>query len=357
MEEAIQYSPQYLGNEGMIPIADSQPNPQDSLPNINFDVIGASLATFPDYDLDWPEVMGNIDDYMVPDNLRPAYSPSTSIVADDIYQERVIYLVKKLKSYPNLFVTQGSTAFIHFKLYSEGIPTAIGDALGICALYGQKNEKNEYLVFRTIGQKAKSLVEISNPQTPSVLEQLASVQALIFYQIIRLFDGDIRQRADAERTNSLLWQWTQQLKVHLSQITIPSRTENIISSTDPKSYAWRTWVLAESLRRTILVSFLLQGLYCYLKHGWNKVHFEIKNLSFYGQQALWNAHSEYSWKLALSECSPLFLHLNTWDADMQNAKPSDMDDLGVLMMTVTNGVDGTRGWLGEGYRERFGLTK
>ncbi|OKL57593.1 hypothetical protein UA08_06953 [Talaromyces atroroseus] len=343
---AAQNSPQYAVFDSTAP----EVNPQGSLPPIELDI---SLATFPDYDLDWADVMSNIDDYMVPDDLRPAYSPSTSVVPGDIYQERVIYLVKRFKSYLNIFVTRGSTAFVHCKLFSEYTPTAIEDVLGICAFYGHKNKDNEYLIFRSISQKVLSLVRLFDPQRLSVLDQLASVQALIFYQIIRLFDGDIRQRADAERTDRVLWEWTQQLKVGLTQSSMLQGTND----TDPRNYTWRAWIQAESLRRTILVSLLLQGLYSYLKHGWNKVHFEIKELSFCGQRALWEARSEYSWKTALGGYSPLFLNLSTWDADMQNAKPSDVDDLAVLMMTVTNGVDKTCDWLGEEYIETFDLQR
>jgi Fungal Zn(2)-Cys(6) binuclear cluster domain len=344
--QAAQDLPQYAVFDAMTPIASSQEN----LPAINLDM---SLATFPDYDLDWADVMGNIDNYMVPDDLRPAYSPSTSVVACDMYQERVVYLVKRLKSYLNIFVAQGSTAFIHCKLFSEYTPTAIEDALGICALYGHKNKDNEYLIFRSLAQRVMSLVQLFDPQRLSVLDQLASVQALIFYQIIRVFDGDIRQRADAERTDGVLWEWTQRLKVYLPQEGISPATNDA----DPRNYAWRTWILAESIRRTILVSLLLQGLYSYLKHGWNKVHFEIKDVSFYGQRALWDARSAHSWKTTLGEYSPLLLHLSTWDADMQNAKPSDMDDLGVLMMTVTKGVDDTCDWLGKDYMDMFDLKR
>ena len=314
----------------------------------------ASLPSFPDYDLDWPDVMGNIESYWVPDQLTPIYSPSEGVLAGEIYQERIIYSVKRIRAYPSLLVNQGSTPFIHKKLYSEYMPPAIQDILGVCALYGQKNEQNQALVFQIISLKANQLIAGYTPQGFSAVEQLASTQALILYQIMRLFDGDIRQRADAEISHAILNEWTQQLKTRMQRINFASEHEQVLPSLS-RDTNWKNWVYAESLRRTVLISFSVQGLYCFLKNGWDDYHHEINRLSFYAQRALWDAPSEYHWRSAIEEYDALPVRFSSWDADMMNAKSSDMEDLGITMMALVKGVDECSEWVGTQNLEKFGL--
>lgn len=323
-------------------------------PIVDFNQLDASFPPFPDYDMDWSDVMENIETYWVPDQIKPNDSPNRSVLAGEIYQERIIYSVKRIKAYPGLFVSEGSTPFIHKKLYSEYMPLAIQDVLGICALYGQKTERNQDLVFQAISLKAAQLIAGYTPQGLSAIEQLASTQALILYQIIRLFDGDIRQRADAERADTILNEWTQQLKPRMERINSASEDERGVAVLT-EATSWQSWVFAESLRRTVLISFSVQGLYCFLKNRWDDSHHEINRLSFYAQKALWDAPSEYYWRSAAKECNALPVCFSSWDADMMHAKPSDMEDLSITMMALIKGVDECSQWVGTKNLEKFGL--
>lgn len=225
-----------------------------------------TLPPFPDYNLDWQDVMENIQDFSVPDQIRDHDSPRKSVLAGEICQDRVIYAVKWLKSLPRRFVVEGQIPFIHKSLYGLHPPHAIQDILGACALYIQKNEANEGLVYRNLTQQADRLVE--NYANSSALEQLAAVQSLALLQIIRFFDGDIRQRADAERTESLFLQWIHQLQHRLKESDGMSQIDD----------SWQSWLLSESLRRTIIMGYTLQGFYCFLKNGWDDSHHEFNKV-------------------------------------------------------------------------------
>lgn len=70
-----------------------------------------------------------------------------------------------------------------------------------------KNDRNEEVLMRIIEEKANKLLnELSfitdsrekAPPSLRMAEQLPRVQPLFIYQFICLFDGDIRQRAQAE---------------------------------------------------------------------------------------------------------------------------------------------------------------
>ncbi|KAH8698787.1 hypothetical protein BGW36DRAFT_376733 [Talaromyces proteolyticus] len=313
-----------------------------------------SLPPFPDPDLDWSDVMGHLESFSVPDHITINDSPTRSVLAGEIYQERIVFSIKRMKSYPGLFVRQCQTPFINKRLYTENLPDAIQDVLGICSLYNQKNESNQNLIFRTISYKVKNLIDNYTPVGMSAIQHLASIQALILYQIIRLFDGDIRQRADAERDDLTLRDWTKQLKHRTQRIDTVSRY--IVSSTVAVTVdSWETWIFAESLRRTVICSYALQGLYCFLKNGWDDSHHEFQDLSFYAQKALWEAPSMYYWKSALEEKSPLPVHFCNWDSDITDAKPSDIEDLGMMMMVLMKGVDHCSEWAGSQNLEKFGL--
>jgi hypothetical protein len=321
--------------------------------------VSESLAPFPDYELDWADVMENIDRFLIPDHVERNDSPSKSVAAGDIYQERIVYSVKRIKSYPSLFVRQGHTPFIHSSLFRDTLPQTIQDVLGACALYGEKRETNQPLVFGVISAAADRLLRDYPLVGLAAMEQLAAVQGLVLYQIIRLFDGDIRQRADAENALPTLQDWTRQLQGRMQRIGDSSSSAD---SSDPTSSAsslvtdsWRNWVFAESLRRTVIVSYTVQGLYSFLKNGWEREYRELAKSSFYAQKALWVAPSEYYWQTALKEHYALPIQFRSWDLDMTDAKPSDMEDLGILLMVLMKGVDYCSQWVGPENLEKFGL--
>ena len=347
------------------PISDS--GPSDGIEQTQEAIDNAQVSTgsgedqylppFPDYDLDWPDVMGDLDSFVVPGHMIPADSPQHSVLAGEAWQGRVVYAVSRIKSYLPLLVSSGRTPFLHEKLYSEHLPVAVQDALGSCALYAQRNSTNEPLIFRMISDKANHLIREPMSARTSPLEQLASVQALILYRIIRLFDGDIRLRADAETAFPTLKDWTVRLRSFMRQAQAISSNDSIMlsASNQASSSLWRDWILEESLRRTVIASYTIQGLYSFLKNGWDDSDDDFMNLSFSAQRALWHAASEYNWNLALEEHASLPICFSTWDADIGAAEPSDLDDLGVTMMALMKGVDECSRWLGPQYLEKYGL--
>ncbi|KAJ5105268.1 hypothetical protein NUU61_002615 [Penicillium alfredii] len=250
------------------------------------------LPPFPDYNLDWADIMRDIDVFRVPDRIDLGNSPDNTVLAGEIFQERIVNAVKRLKAYPDLFVREGKTPFIHPDLYHDSLPESIQDAMMLCALYKEKNEANEAWVFRCINSKTASLLDRLAQSPQLVLEQLAAVQALILYQIIRLFDGDIRQRAEAERADRTMSSWIKQLQLYMNPADSDLQAEDC-PAVEKNNDRWQNWLLDESVRRTVITCYTLQGMYSYLKNGWDNSHNEFKCLSFYTQKALWDASSDY----------------------------------------------------------------
>src|SRR6478752_6041213 len=80
---------------------------------------------------------------------------------------------------------------------SSALTNINADAHSSCALYMAKNRVNSPIIFRSIESRVNDLLSAPPPITP--LDCLAHTQALILYQIIRLYDGDIGARTSAER--------------------------------------------------------------------------------------------------------------------------------------------------------------
>ena len=112
-----------------------------------------------------------------------------------------------------------------------------------------KNAANANIILRNIDSRAQEL--ISSPMPAEPLEVLAHVHALLLYQIIRLFDGDIRMRVGAETTMAAL----QAASFALMQVTvseesafeqhgcapIPAHCADVVALTYAMHVFWEDW--------------------------------------------------------------------------------------------------------------------
>ncbi|KAJ6160825.1 hypothetical protein N7470_004221 [Penicillium chermesinum] len=268
------------------------------------------------------------------------------------YQQRIYYATQRLKLFPSTFATSGRTIFIHPSLYDAHLPEVLGDTMALCALYATKSDANQEMVYRIIGQRAHRLVdEFDWLATP--LEYLASIQALGLIQIIRLFDGDIRQRADGERAQPTFMNGIRGLQHKMQGIEDGWRTELISQPEDAD--AWGSWLYAESVRRTVIFGHILDTLYYFLRDGWHNSHEEFFLLSFFGQRSLWAASSKFHWGTTLEETNACPLRFYSWDRSIAAVRPEDLDELGILMTALMKGVDHCRDWIGPDMLEQFGL--
>lgn len=119
---------------------------------------------------------------------------------------------------------KNQTPFLHPRLYKDNLPISMANAFTSCVLYANKTPTNEAVVFRIMGRNVSDLLEseAGQPRTPQ--ENLARVQALLLHQTIRVFDGDIGQRARAEAAMPVLEAWT----LHLCRLR-----DNLSDSDDP----------------------------------------------------------------------------------------------------------------------------
>ncbi|OJJ45928.1 hypothetical protein ASPZODRAFT_69091 [Penicilliopsis zonata CBS 506.65] len=196
-------------------------------------------------------------------------------------------LLRSIKSYPRLFARHRRTPFIHARLYDDDLPEAIQDAFAVSVAYATKSAETEDMIFRILEAKTARLIQQHQDfDRISLSDLLAAVQSLLLFHIIQLFDGDIRQRVIAEQNADTLRQWTIQLQI------LADEQNHLLT---PSTTTWHAWVFAESLRRTVILSILIDGLFSVLKMGYCTVVPALSLLPFTPEPGLWNACTDASW--------------------------------------------------------------
>jgi hypothetical protein len=320
-------------------------SPYTSDPFFNFSNDPFNLESIPQDDF--------LSEVLMENTVQQNLDDIGCITSSTAPQARVEFVAKKLAAIPKTFSQQGQTMFIHRRLFQDRSPPALQDALSACALYCLKNPENQVLVFRNLEHKRQQLIDKIDPLLASKLDLLEALQALILYQIISLFDGNIRLRAQAEADEPILLKWASHLNSRTREVQpqlAPIEAQFTPGSTSP---SWRRWLIEESSRRTVIVAFMLKGVYSYLKLGRDTV--PDLRVSFTAQAALWNSQSEISWQRAQGEKEWLEVRVTHWDEAIAKAKPDDLEELGVLVMVMLKGTEAAGKWLGYTHNLRYGL--
>ncbi|CAN9231170.1 unnamed protein product [Alternaria alternata] len=178
------------------------------------------------------------------------------------------WVINELKRCPRDFAMRGETLFLHKELYRSMMPAAIRTALGLSATYCLLNESNRHVMFQAIDAEVFDLL-----QTPSLsgvdiaraknsgddggmilIEELARLQALTLYQMIRMYEGGLEQRALVDLQRGMMTTRALQLLRRL-------RAER------DNDHGWHAWIIAESIRRTVLTVYMFYAVYSIAMHG------------------------------------------------------------------------------------------
>lgn len=182
--------------------------------------------------------------------------------------------------------------------------------------------------------------------------QLARLHALMLYQYIGLFDGDIRARHVAEGHMAVHKSWAHKL-LH-SAAKAFSNTSNVATHQEgylptPATHAqqqWYLWILSESIRRTWIVAVSLNPIYTALQQRWVVCPGSIM---FTNSSGLWDVKSAFEWEAQCSKDDVRFTHRFEGLKFFDDAKPKDIDEFGTTIMDMTFNEDLLSEW-----RERSG---
>ncbi|KAJ5090265.1 hypothetical protein N7532_008949 [Penicillium argentinense] len=265
--------------------------------------------------------------------------PLSEIVASHLQ-----FAIDNLKNTPKIMVLENQTPWCHQQLYKSYMPKVMQDAYACCSLYMSKNDINAPVIMSLFDARTRELLSMSEPTEP--IEILARVHALILYQIMRLFDGDIRSHATADALFATL-----ELSVLtlMSIIPVPNPsgpTELLPPSVEGTAIFWQIWVLQESARRTILLTFYFIQIYKVLQ-GKVPVTCDGKlglEHSWYLSGHLWNSQSAFDFAVAWTEQQHHIVYNLNFEPVLQSAHPDEVDLFGRMLLVTVLGIDKAKAW-------------
>ncbi|KAK8036323.1 hypothetical protein PG993_008937 [Apiospora rasikravindrae] len=282
--------------------------------------------------------------------------------------DQILHFVDLMKKWLKEWVTNGHSPLHHRQLYHNRMPRCVQDAYGTMALYFlAKSPSNQNGIFQLIDDRVTQLFEdqmqndellqsagSSCSQTRDLFGRLSRVQALVAYQIVRLFDGDIRMRARAEADLPMQTAWTKDLWVQTRNSIAPAPggdastsplNQSIpfdgLVSLDEAVVTWKLWILTESIRRTWLASNLVMELYHYIKHGWSQCPGSIP---FTMRAGLWEAGTAAAWFVTQRKQDALFVHIFRQPEMMESVSPGQVDEFGHAVLGITWGLERMARW-------------
>ncbi|KAM0340571.1 hypothetical protein ACHAPU_010408 [Fusarium lateritium] len=286
-------------------------------------------------------------------------SNSSSIITDKSFQPRAKYAASRLVRQVRTLAETGQTSFIHSS--QVGDSAILREAFTASSLYTTRNPVNESLVLSEIARRAEVLVGATetaislmlSSQSAMDLDLLHAVQAMLVYQCIRLFTaGDIAHQTQAEVDAKSLARWVDILNEQTKW-----SPGNLSTGEQFSLSAWKDWVRAESIQRTIIFAEVLDGIYTFLRFGWYQPSAKMANLGFVGQVDVWEARSLAEWCQARQK-PWVELNTSTFHDGIKEVSTKDLDELGVIILVSYVGVEVLEEWAGGDERllDKWGLS-
>jgi hypothetical protein len=306
------------------------------------------------------------DWFLAPETWRISHRVDTP-AADAVGKATMKKYVAVLQSWFECWVTTGSNPFIHSRLYSANFPACVQVAYATLASYIHRTPANTDTVLQIIEDRSNDLLQENGAvlnrvgaeewadgreQDVDLFAQLTRLHALMVYQIIGLFDGDIRSRHVAEGHMAVQDSWAGKL-IHSAAKALSNThavaTHLIGCLPKPSTYSqqqWYLWILSESIRRTWLVAVSLSPVFSALQQRWSACP---GGIMYTNRSGLWNAASATEWEKQCLGRNVAFLQRFECARLFDDAEPADIDEFGTAMLDMT-----FNGELLEKWRDRSG---
>jgi hypothetical protein len=182
------------------------------------------------------------------------------------------WVFSQIRDCPHSFADKAEALFIHGDMFRSTVPAPLRTAFGICArAVSTPAGGDRTMLFRVLDAETAELLNKPTPAASSnsstLLDDLARLQAVVLYTIIRFFDGDLSQRILAERQEYLIRAQGLKLLQRADAELLRTTKARPNPQAGTSSGSWETWILAESIRRTVFIAFKLYTLYWTFKYG------------------------------------------------------------------------------------------
>lgn len=242
-------------------------------------------------------------------------------IAKEYDQAAIQFLVDGLREFPTTFATSNKTLFIHPDLWEAGVPSPILDVHALCQIHlkiGQENPLEiKQLLRRKSAQFHHDFIHAS-----SFEELLGSSQALLLTYCILALDDE--QWQHSEGVSAMLYGIAGRLWQH-APIQLP-----------PTLSRRHAWLLAESVRRTIIVSLMLRSAYSLKTRKYSVRTPFVDSLPFDIRTNLWNDASQTSWADHDDSSTPM-ISLHEYSDALESGRFHDIDPFGQLILAACKG--------------------
>ncbi|KAH6660564.1 hypothetical protein BKA67DRAFT_653736 [Truncatella angustata] len=311
--------------------------------------------------------------FLLPSSWKHEHSPPRP--QEDVSTASIQSYVSTIRGWFYSWASGSSpNPLFHPELYRRDMPRCAQDAYTAISAYQHRTAANSATVLRIVGARAEQLVQEQALRETlggelSMLEHLARVHALLAYQTIGLFDGDIRARARADEMVDTLFGWCEAMWWSAREAQrkrqdnssplqppdddappLPAAAGVVQGSTaaaaaatdgagggirgDDTTSLWHTFVQLESVRRVFLTTNILQHVYLTLNRGWSVCPGGV-TISI--RRGVWEARSAYAWEKLVGggdggEDPLLGLQTMRLGEVLGVVRPVDVDDFGLAVM-------------------------
>ncbi|KAI0450858.1 hypothetical protein F5B21DRAFT_489007 [Xylaria acuta] len=238
------------------------------------------------------------------------------------------------------FAHDSCTLYIHRYLYKDNMPRCMLQAFTTCLLYTNRTESNRAVVLRVLHESVTDLKTTASNKTLVPQLKLARVHALMFYQTIRMFDGDVTLGQQVDDDMALLESWNNDLCKVRDNLDDLAEKGKAVNEHPPES--WERWIFAESLRRTCIMCLCLQKVW-----GMLKIRLRAVDIGDWGSSAhrwtlsrhLWNAQNSFDFFRAWKE-QPIYI-IGSFDFEdfLKTGTGDDLDEFTFYFLTLYFGVN------------------
>ncbi|KAF4333981.1 hypothetical protein FBEOM_12187 [Fusarium beomiforme] len=211
-------------------------------------------------------------------------------------------LIKMVRSYPSVMIRPGHyPPFVHHKLYrcaAGDVAEPLAKAFCCVGAFYASVPTSESFVYSLINEESNKLVRGFHQGPGSDSNMLAVVHAMCVYQILGFFVS-----TNAEQAHSAELQHMYFLKMTRRLIKLYLQSS---AREDDEETNWRTWLMNETIRRTVFIVNAINTLSCRIQKQ-DSYYFESLDDNFVGSltlpapEAIWNASSVEEWRVAKSQ--------------------------------------------------------
>ncbi|CAI6339400.1 unnamed protein product [Periconia digitata] len=281
--------------------------------------------------------------FLAPEAWEVTHDENTSKAAALITKATMKKYVAEVQSWLQRWITEGANPFIHPRMYSTKSPVCLQLAHATLASYIHRTPDNTDAILQSVEDRLHELVmehdnTVEAHDVDGLFGQLARLHALLVYQIIGLFDGDIRCRHVTEFHIDVQSTWAMKL-FHSASTILPKTTMDVAhlfgalpDSSTPAQQQWYLWILSESIRRTWLVAGAVSAIFLTLQQ---RRAICPGSIQYTARSGLWNASSAIEWERNFSGRDVAFLHGFESPKLFVDTKPADVDEFGTALLNMT----------------------